>query len=71
LERGYDQAHKRLRARWAREVATGRVGCARCGDLIAPDEPWDLDHADDRAGYLGPSHARCNRATHAVAQRTT
>jgi hypothetical protein len=31
----------------------------RCGVAIDPSERWHLDHADDRSGYLGPSHARC------------
>ncbi len=35
--------------------------CARCGELIEPDEPWDLDHDNSRLFYLGASHARCNR----------
>lgn len=56
-------------------VATGTVRCARgadclfaetvggvlLGGLIAPGADWDMDHADDRRSYLGPSHARCNR----------
>ena len=30
---------------------------------IVPGTDWDLDHADGEGnGYLGPSHARCNRA---------
>lgn len=36
--------------------------CARCGLVIGQGEPVDLDHADDGSGYLGWSHARCNRA---------
>jgi hypothetical protein len=62
--RGYGREHKRMRARLAPQVATGTVRCARCGVLIAPNEPWDLDHDDfDRTVYLGASHSRCNRAT--------
>jgi hypothetical protein len=59
-QRGYDAAHDRSRAKWARKVATGQVMCARCKKRISPLEPWHLDHTDDRAGYLGPSHGHCN-----------
>lgn len=59
----YGNTHKRLRERWAKQVERGQVCCARCGRLIVPGTPWDLDHTQDRGGYLGPSHARCNRAT--------
>lgn len=63
VARGYGPEHKRLRRRWAREVAQGLVNCARCGGFIYPGEPWDLDHTPERSGYLGPSHRACNRAT--------
>jgi hypothetical protein len=60
----YGWPHERRRASWAPRVAAGTVTCSRCGRLIGPNEPWDLDHSDDGSGdYLGPSHARCNRAT--------
>ena len=61
-ERGYGLAHDKLRAQWAPQVATGTVKCARCHNLIEPGTPWALDHADDRASYLGPSHAHCNNS---------
>jgi hypothetical protein len=35
---------------------------ARCDELIAADEKWELDHRDDGNGWLGPSHRSCNRS---------
>ena len=43
-------------------MSTGQAFCARCGGWIQPGTAWDLDHTTDRTGYLGPSHAPCNRA---------
>lgn len=65
-QRGYDATHERLRAKWARKVATGQVNCARCGKRITTLEPWHLDHTDDRTGYLGPSHVACNTSHRAI-----
>jgi hypothetical protein len=28
--------------------------------LILLGQQWHLDHNDDRTGYRGPAHARCN-----------
>jgi len=63
VERGYGARHKALRRMWERRVVAGGVARARCSRLIVPGERWDLDHTDDRSGYLGPSHARCNRSS--------
>jgi len=63
-QKGLTNAHYRLRRQLEPVVASGSVRCARCGELIEPGEPWDLDHNDlDRTKYNGPAHARCNRAT--------
>jgi hypothetical protein len=37
------------------------VRCARCGEFIQAGAAFDLDHTDDRSGYLGASHQACNR----------
>lgn len=58
----YGYRHKQERERWKRAIQAGGVTCARCGQPIRPDMPWDLDHSDDGGGYLGASHRRCNRA---------
>lgn len=58
--RGYGFEHVKLRRRWAVRVATGAVACSRCGRLISASAAWHLDHRDDRNGYLGPAHRRCN-----------
>ena len=58
--RGYGRPHQAERAAVAEAVADG-VACARCGRPILPGEAWDLGHTDDRQGYRGAEHARCNR----------
>lgn len=57
----YGWTHQKARRVVARLVAGYGVHCARCGVLIVPGEPWDLDHTDDGAAYLGASHRACNR----------
>jgi hypothetical protein len=57
---GYGWSHQQARRQVAPAVLAGLAVCARCGLPIAPWEAWHLDHADDRRGYVGVSHARCN-----------
>jgi hypothetical protein len=54
--------HKTLRKHLLADLA-GRPGqpCARCGQPMYVTQLLDLDHTDDRAGYLGLSHRACNR----------
>jgi hypothetical protein len=62
--RGYGTSHQKLRKMWTPQVAAGLVACARCGQPIAPGDPWDLGHSDeDRRTYTGPEHRACNRGT--------
>lgn len=61
-ERGYGTEHQAERERWRPIVETGQASCARCGERIAPDAPWDLGHTDDRTGYHGPECRSCNRS---------
>lgn len=63
-DHGYDNRHKKLRARTQREVDAGHAYCWRCTKPIEPGSPWDLGHDDDdRTKYMGPEHVACNRAT--------
>lgn len=57
-----DGPHKTLRRRLLADLAR-RPGqpCARCGLPMYVSQLLDLDHTDDRAGYLGLSHRACNR----------
>jgi hypothetical protein len=60
----YGTHHKKLRRRWELEVGAGRAVCWRCGEPIAPGEPWDLGHDDANPNvHRGPEHRGCNRAT--------
>lgn len=67
-ERGYGPAHRRLRARIARTLE-GRPCARECGHIFRHGEPFDLDHTDDRSGYLGPSCPSCNRSAAGRAPR--
>lgn len=58
----YRSQWQALRARWALLLP---MPCARCGEPVAPDEPWHLDHLVPVAMGGGPetarpAHARCN-----------
>ena len=63
-QRGYDTAHRRLRATYQRRMDAGEVfACARCGKPIDPTN-WRLGHDDhDRSRYRGPECVPCNQAT--------
>lgn len=61
--RGYGATHRAERAKWIPKVKAGGVKCSRCDQPIDPsDTDWQLDHTDDRTGYLGPAHALCNQS---------
>ena len=62
-QRGYDTAHKQMRAQWAQAMALGaRPTCKRCGKPVKPTQSWDLGHDDSRTQWTGPEHSHCNRS---------
>jgi endogenous inhibitor of DNA gyrase (YacG/DUF329 family) len=63
--RGYGYEHKKLRKYLIANFVEG-TPCARCDRPMYSTDPMDLDHSDDRARYLGLSHATCNRARRPV-----
>lgn len=57
---GYGGQHQAIR-RALLPTAVGQI-CCRCGRPITAGQAVDLDHTDDRAGYRGLAHSRCNRS---------
>lgn len=57
-QRGYDRAHEHERARLL-PLAYGQP-CPHCGERMWPHDELHLDHTEDRIGYVGIVHARCN-----------
>lgn len=52
--------HQAERKRWEPVVESGYASCVRCGLPVVAGAAFHLDHRDDKLGYLGVSHARCN-----------
>lgn len=73
----YGATHKQERKQWA--SAMQRNGGWNCSERVCYEPqrwipwgaPWDLAHAPQDAGYLGPSHPRCNRIEGARRQART
>jgi hypothetical protein len=59
--RGYGAEHQAQRKQALAAFIPGQP-CPRCGHSMWPGQALDLDHTDDRAGYHGLAHARCNRS---------
>jgi hypothetical protein len=55
---GWGNQHQKLRKQLLAQ-AYGQP-CARCGQPMQPWQELHLDHNDDRTGWIGFSHARCN-----------
>lgn len=62
--RGYGYTHRKLRAALLPD-AYGRP-CPKCGQPMLPGQALDLGHTDNRTGYTGIEHARCNRQAGAI-----
>jgi hypothetical protein len=67
--RGYGTAHQNEKRRLQPTVDAGSAYCAEPICLMGdrwiqpgPGTTWDLAHTEDRTGYLGPAHIRCNRS---------
>jgi len=61
-ERGYGYQHRKARTAALKALRDGDP-CSRCGGPMFHGQQLDLDHTDDRSGYLGLAHAGpCNRS---------
>ena len=66
----YRYAHQQERNRWRPIVEAGQAACSEPVCVmptrwIAPGSRWDLSHDATGTRWIGPSHARCNRAENA------
>lgn len=68
-QRGYDKAHKQLKARLQPTIDAGLGICCELVCLYpsraipAGTKKWDLAHDRRQPGtYLGPAHTKCNRS---------
>lgn len=65
-EQGYGTRHQAERRRIQRLMDKGQLfPCSRHDQPYCPHTPvdptnWELDHDDDRTGWLGPAHPPCN-----------
>lgn len=59
--RGYGQQHQVARKRALADFTPGVTVCARGGEVMWANDLPELDHTDDRTGYLGLSCRRHNR----------
>lgn len=57
-QRDYGARHQRIRKALL-HTAVGST-CTRCGQPITSTRDAHLDHTDDRLGYAGWAHAKCN-----------
>lgn len=57
-DREYGTEHRRLRQQLL-PLAYGNP-CPLCGAVMEHGQPLHLDHTEDRTGYRGMVHARCN-----------
>lgn len=61
--RGYGGNHVAARRRWLELLRQlGALQCTRCAQPVYFGDAVDLDHTDDRSGYLGLAHRGCNRS---------
>jgi hypothetical protein len=59
----YGVTHRRRRKQFAKRIERGEeIRCPRCGELVGPDQHWDLGHDDRNPSLERPEHRACNRA---------
>jgi len=58
----YGVADRRRRRQFVRQGEAGEAFCNRCGELIEPGSPWNLDHDDVDPRIELRAHPTCNRA---------